>query len=152
MAGGETLFDIWMKQESDTIQNLSKAYGERMCMEQTLVKAYASTDKALTYIHYTPNILSTILSAMMVKLARMFALETIDRNLAWFISSGLISLQNGKKFPDVLREAVMELAPQALNLVDSFAIPEHLIQAPIAHNWTLYNADDNQGEMLKARL
>ena len=33
-------------------------------------------------------------------------------------------------------------------LIDSFAIPEHLVAAPIAGDWARYNAADNQGELL----
>ena len=43
-AGGQQLFDVWMKQESDTIQDLSKAYGERMCMEQIIQLINKNTD------------------------------------------------------------------------------------------------------------
>jgi hypothetical protein len=32
MGRGEKLFDVWMKQESDAIQALARAYGESMSM------------------------------------------------------------------------------------------------------------------------
>jgi acyl-CoA oxidase len=36
MGKGAPLFDVWMGEESDTIQAAAKAYGERICFEQTL--------------------------------------------------------------------------------------------------------------------
>ena len=36
MGKGKPLFEVWMGEESDTIQAAAKAYGERICFEQTL--------------------------------------------------------------------------------------------------------------------
>jgi acyl-CoA oxidase len=36
IGGGKPLFEVWMGEESDTIQAAAKAYGERICFEQTL--------------------------------------------------------------------------------------------------------------------
>mmetsp|Transcript_10956 Transcript_10956/g.12029 ORF Transcript_10956/g.12029 Transcript_10956/m.12029 type:complete len:627 (+) Transcript_10956:38-1918(+) len=138
MAAGQQLFDVWMKQESDTIQTLARAHGERMCMEQALAQAQKSNDRSLT--------------TMLIKLARMFALDIIEKDLAWYLTSGLITIKSGAGFSDLVRSAVLDIAPQSLNLADAFNIPEHLFQAPIAQNWTRYNEDDNQGELLRARL
>jgi acyl-CoA oxidase len=48
--GGAKLFDVWMKQESDLIQATSKAYGERICMEQCLSEAEKASDRSLKYV------------------------------------------------------------------------------------------------------
>ena len=37
MNAGATLFDVWMRQESDIIQALAKAHGGRIVLEQTLI-------------------------------------------------------------------------------------------------------------------
>ena len=36
LKSGKNLFDVWMREESDTIQAVARAYGERMCLEKTL--------------------------------------------------------------------------------------------------------------------
>jgi hypothetical protein len=41
------------------------------------------------------------------------------------------------------------LGNDALNLINSFGIPEHVISAPIAKDWVKYNETDNQGELVK---
>lgn len=138
MSKGQSLFDVWMKQESDTIQTLSKAHGERICLEQVMEQIRLSDDKGIKQI--------------LTQLAILFALSLIEERLSWYLTTGLISLQKGKLVPQLVRKYCALLAPQSLNLVDSFDIPEHLIQAPIAHNWAKYNETDNKGELLHARL
>ena len=41
---GEKLFDVWMKQESDLVQAAAHAYGERVCLEQTIRTLEANPD------------------------------------------------------------------------------------------------------------
>lgn len=38
MGSGKSLFDVWMGEESDTIQALGRAFGERVCAEAFLGK------------------------------------------------------------------------------------------------------------------
>lgn len=42
---------------------------------------------------------------------------------------------------------MVELSPHAAAVVDSFAIPDHLLAAPIAGDWARYNEGDNKGEL-----
>lgn len=137
-SGGVPLFEVWMKRESDTIQMLSRAYGENIVLNEMLSQIQQSSDPGLK------DILS--------KITIVFALSSINSDLSWFMTSGLLSLKNGSNVPDSLRKAISELAPQALNIVDSFGIPEAMYQAPIAMNWAQYNETDNQGELLSAKL
>jgi acyl-CoA oxidase len=37
MAGGKSLFQVWMTEESDLIQATSKSFGERICLEHTII-------------------------------------------------------------------------------------------------------------------
>lgn len=46
---GEALFTVWMKEESDLIQAVSKSYGERICVEQTLAAYTRETNPELKY-------------------------------------------------------------------------------------------------------
>ena len=39
------------------------------------------------------------------------------------------------------------LTPQALNLVESFAISDEMLSAPIARDWVGFNEVDNKGEL-----
>ncbi len=55
--------------------------------------------------------------------------------------------QAGRTVPEAVRCAVVELSPHAAAVVDSFAIPDHLLAAPIAGDWARYNEVDNKGEL-----
>ena len=44
---GETLFNVWMKEESDLVQAVARAYGERICLEQLLEQHSKQTDPEL---------------------------------------------------------------------------------------------------------
>jgi acyl-CoA oxidase len=139
MASGQSLFDIWMKHESDTIQGLSRAHGERICMEQCFVQ--------LRRTNVGPGV-----RQILTKLCTLFALHAIETELPFYVAHGFIAARSVSSVGDLVRRSVADLAPQALALVESFAIPEHLICAPIAQNWVRYNEVDNKGELVQARL
>lgn len=61
------------------------------------------------------------------------------------------SWQVGRLVPDFVRQLVSSIGPNAQQLVNAFGIPDHLVAAPIAGNWELYNTYDNQGELLARR-
>jgi len=58
------------------------------------------------------------------------------------------------RVPGFSRDAVRALAPDALGIMEAFAIPDVLLHAPIALDWQLYNESDNKGEVynLKSKL
>lgn len=70
------------------------------------------------------------------------------QDLSWFLLDGLVPLAAGRAVGEAARGLCAALAPQTRVLVDSFAIPEHLVAAPIAADWAAYNAGDNRGELL----
>ena len=47
LGGGQKLFDVWMKQESDLIQALAKAYGERICVDHILIAYENAKDSGI---------------------------------------------------------------------------------------------------------
>lgn len=136
MQNGESLFDVWMKEESATIQALAKAHGERICFEQVMEQ-----------MKRTPEV-----APILNDVAVIYALACIESDLGWYLSLSHISLKVGQVFSETFAKRIRALSPQALTLVDAFAIPEWLIRAPIALDWTKFNKDDNQGELLQSRL
>jgi acyl-CoA oxidase len=82
-------------------------------------------------------------------LARVFAISCVERDLSWYLTESIVTVATGSKVTDLSRQATMKLAPQSLNLIAAFDIPEHLIQAPIAHNWAKYNEVDNKGKLTR---
>jgi acyl-CoA oxidase len=117
---GIPLFDVWMKEESNTIQNLAKAYGERIAIEsvaRTIDTCPASCKPVFGII------------------AKVFGLDVIMSDARFFMTRGLISLETGQAVEGKLNAAVKELAPSALRIVESFGIPEHGVRVPIAKDY-----------------
>lgn len=50
---------------------------------------------------------------------------------------------------DIAAEACRVLAPDALDLCNSFKLSDEMLSAPIARDWVDYNVGDNQGELSK---
>ena len=135
MKGGKDLFQIWMKEESDLIQSTAKSYGESICLEQFLVN-----------IH---SIKSPKSQEMMTKLATLYALNSIQRDLAWFMSEGIFPPQIYQKMASIYDAAVSAVAPIAMDAVAAFDVREEMLNAPIASDWIKYNTYNNQGKSKK---
>jgi acyl-CoA oxidase len=66
------------------------------------------------------------------KVCDLFAVSTIDNDLAWFLGHERISNTRGKAVTAKVNELCKELRPHAATLVDAFGIPDECVAAPIA--------------------
>merc|ERR1712083_1148532 len=73
--------------------------------------------------------------------------STLEKDLPTFLSAGLLTSAQADVVLTINRRLCSELAPSALALIDSFGLPEEMLQSPIASDWVGYNAYDNQGEL-----
>ena len=69
---GKTVFDVWMKEESDLVQAAAAAYGEHVCMEQ-FVKAVGEHPRSLHAI------------------CCLYAVTRLDADLSFFLTRRLIN-------------------------------------------------------------
>jgi hypothetical protein len=70
------------------------------------------------------------------------------QDLATFLTSGILTPEEGRQVIQFSRECCSTLAPNVVDLVSSgFGIPVHAIGAPIAADWSKYNQFDNRGEV-----
>ena len=132
-AGKEGLFNTWMYDESDLIQHAAKAFGERLVSDQFLEvisKADANLQPVLKQLH------------------KLYVVDVLERNLGWYLLSETLSVQDGSAVNAAAAKLCKDLAPQALPLVESFAITDTMLSAPIALDWVQYNTFDNQGEVM----
>jgi acyl-CoA oxidase len=130
---GKNLYDIWMYEESDLIQNLAQAYSEQLIFKSFL-------DVQRTCDANLKPILSQLLS--------LTAMTWIEKDLGWYVSTGALSAAMGRKVPEFARALCEEIAPNAIDLIAAFGIPNHMRYAPIAGDWKKYNEFDNFGELL----
>ncbi|KAI1318003.1 hypothetical protein EDD11_007386 [Mortierella claussenii] len=140
MGKGKDLFEVWMGEESDTIQAAAKAYGERICFEETL------------------KVISTVsggAKAILETLLRLWGLSMVDQYLAWYMTRGLVSQQTAFKVPQAVRDVVAVVGENSLAISDILGVDERLIFAPIAGGsggWEIYNEVDNKGELMSHDL
>jgi len=136
MKAGAPLYEVWMKRCSDFAQGLARAFMERTVLDEML-KSIAKVDKSI--------------QGMLEKLTVLFALDAIETDIAWFLTHNVLALDMGKQLFDDIRvlcgNGANGLADNALELVDAFGIPDHLLP-PAALDWVEYNVKDNQGELL----
>ena len=135
---GKTIFQVWMKEESDLIQATSKAYGESICLDQTLLAVKNEQDAGVR------DALSRV--------AHLFAHTLVSQDLAWYLANQLITPQSGKQIVSLQRQLIAELKPYVSDLVVSLGVKPWMTFAPIAADWAEYNRTDNKGELVVSRL
>jgi len=133
-SSGVPIFEAWMKQESDTVQALARAHGDRIVLEQVIISIQKLTGGS---------------SKILANVACLYALTQIDANLAWYIVNQLISVQTAATVQPLIREIVKDIAPYSIQLVDVLGVDPRVLYAPIANDWAKYNEIDNRGELVK---
>ncbi|XP_049849386.1 uncharacterized protein LOC126318617 isoform X1 [Schistocerca gregaria] len=134
---GQTLFEIWMYEESEGIQSLALAYGERIAMEECLRAIKNAEDSQVR--------------AVLSSLTHLYGLKCVERDLRFYYEQGVLAPWSNRSFQQEVDRSIKDVAEHSLLVVQSFGLPEHIVQAPIAHNWAEYNEHDNRGE-IRARL
>lgn len=134
---GPALFDAWMKHQSDAIQAAAQAFAEREVLAASLRAVGTLRPEA---------------AAALAPVVLAYALGVLDADAAWLMTEGLLPVDVARALPDALRALCTRLGPRLPFYVGAFGIPEHLLSAPIAHDWALYNQSDNKGEVLGERF
>merc|ERR1711983_118775 len=132
-AGKSGTYESWMFEESDLIQHAGKAFGERLIADRFSV-TLETCDKDLQ------PILSNLFSLYMSTI--------IEKNLAWFVISGLVPSSQIESIKSSSADLCAELGTQSLAICESFGITDTMLSAPIALDWVGFNSYDNQGELM----
>jgi acyl-CoA oxidase len=66
------------------------------------------------------------------RVCQLFALATIETDLAWFLGHGRMTPGRAKRVTQAVNGLCQELRPSALTMVEGFSIPEDWFDAPIA--------------------
>jgi acyl-CoA oxidase len=133
-AGKDGLFTEWMYEQSNTIQASGRVYGERLISEQFL-QVISTADHSL--------------QPVLRLLHRLYVLDILERDLGAYMLTGILTSDIAKAVGGAIEKTCKELAPDCLALVDSFAMTNEMLSAPIAQNWITYNDNDNKGEVRK---
>lgn len=127
------VFDTWMHHESDLVQHLSQAFGEREVLEASM-KAMEKCSPSLR------KVLEAVL--------QVYGLTRLEADLSWFMLENLISISAASVISHRARELCALVGQQWQLLVAGFGVPDWLVAAPAAGDWVRFNAVDNRGEVL----
>ena len=126
------IYDTWMYEKSDNIQDLATSYGENIVVNQFLKVIEESDDD---------------LKETLIELYKVYCLTLIKENIGFFIKENLINKKSYEKVNEELNLNNKLLAQKSLDLVKSFNIPDWMHHAPIANDWEEYNRTENNGEL-----
>jgi acyl-CoA oxidase len=98
--------------------DVAQAYLERVTLEQ-FQKAIATVE-------------DEALKNTLTKLLQLYALHQIEKNKAWYLEQGYMEAIKTKAIRKMVNQLCWEIRPDAVALVDAFAIPDSCLAAPIA--------------------
>lgn len=75
-------------------------------------------------------------------------MSRLENDLAYCLCEGLVRTEAGSEVPRSARRLCAMVSKRWKDVVDGFGIPNHLVNAPIAGDWTKYNSVDNRGEVV----
>lgn len=131
-AGKTKYFDTWVHQEQHLVQELGRAYGDRLI----------STAARNAITHADPEI-----KPILNKLHQMYLIDVLEKKKGHLFAEGLITFSTLSKISEVHRRLTREIGPDALNITDSFGYTDEMLSAPIARDWHTWNTVDNRGEV-----
>ncbi|EGR32939.1 hypothetical protein IMG5_065950 [Ichthyophthirius multifiliis] len=138
MKQGKDIYEIWMEKENASVQNLAKSFGERIIADfaQDMILKARHDIRIPLDLCFQLHLLGVVLS-----------------NLGWYLINGIISIEGAKSLEENRKNSINKLHGMALHIVNSFGIPEHLLNAPIAQDYEKFNSQPNNGELIQnARL
>lgn len=115
----------------DTALDLVEAYANRRAAEAFLAAAHRTTDEP------TRSLLEQAL--------HLFALERLTPHTGPLLADGHLTADTVRALPDAVDRLHTRLAPHALTMVEAFAIPDTILEAPIATDTYLRTYDDPHG-------
>ena len=74
----------------------------------------------------------------MGEIARLYAVDVIEKDIASFLSCGLLTPGDLNTVQEASHELCRSLGVLAHELVSAFGIPEGLVTAPIAKDWAAH--------------
>ncbi len=104
------------------------------CQDHLLALAHAHVEREILQQFHDAidDVPATQLQSILKTLCDLFALSRIEADRGWFLEQGYIEGNKARKIRTVVNRLCHEVRLQALPLVDSFAIPDELLGAPIA--------------------
>ena len=135
---GKSQYQIMMREVSDTIQDLSMAYGERLAIEQCI--------EFLSKVKNPEN------KKLMETVFRVFAIDAVIHDLGFYLISGAVNPTAAKALPETQKKLIKEVSQNINVLLECLNVPAHALHAPLAADYVDYYSRPNYGEVHNAKL
>merc|ERR1719499_1817129 len=112
------------------------AYGQRICMEQTISNINSCEDLQLKDV--------------LLKFGLLYGLECIKEDLSWYILNKVLSLDQARRVQKLWSALCHDTCKYSLAVCSSFGIPLSQM-SPMAMDWEEYNKYDNFGEAMSSK-
>jgi len=131
----EKIYNYWMNEASNNIQELAEIFGERICME------YYVNDFMKKFSNNSENM------KKLEKIAMLFSLLHIRKYLSFFLIHELINVENSKNLKDSTNDLIRNIFVFSNEILDGFGVPDELVIAPIANDYKeYYKVEQTDGE------
>ncbi len=110
-----------------------------------LVDAYAARRAAEAFLAAVDQVGDTATRTVLDQLFQLFALQRLAPHAGLLLADGHLSAEDVRELDPAADRISAWLAPHALTLVDAFAIPDEVLQAPIATEGFAAAYDDPAG-------
>lgn len=128
------IYNIWMLNESNSIQSLAFCYGKRLSLEAFLASSLFDQQNEKQ-------------KHVFLKIALLDSLLFINESLGWYTINGYISSKAGLLIDEQISKYVKDLALYVNEIINGFDIPENSITAPIYTDYVkYYSVDKTDGE------
>jgi acyl-CoA oxidase len=98
--------------------DVAQAYLERIVLAQFQEAIHSIEDQKIKEI--------------MLKICQLYALSQIEKNKGWYLEDGYMEAVKTKAIRKMVNQLCWEIRPDAVSLVNAFAIPDNCLAAPIA--------------------
>ena len=122
MGEGKSIYEIWMREDNDIVQQVARAFGERIAAEFAWKRIQTHSN-------------SNNLKNLLILYLKLHLSAVVLKDLGWYILNDLVCIPAAKAINSLHKNVVDKLHPYALDTVNAFGIPEHLITAPIAQDY-----------------
>lgn len=127
----DEVFETWMLNESDLIQDLALTFGKRHSLEGFI----------------NSNLFKTKNSELYTAIASLDALTYIKENLHWYILNDYLNKKACLNLDDIINELVKKVAKFAEEICSGFNIPRSSLNVPIYSGYQkYYSVDKTDGE------
>nr|WP_168723521.1 acyl-CoA dehydrogenase [Streptomyces sp. SAT1]ANO42121.1 acyl-CoA oxidase [Streptomyces sp. SAT1] len=110
-----------------------------------LVDAYAARRAAQAFLAAVGQVRDPAVRALLQQVFRLFALECLSPHAGVLLADGRLTAETVHGLEPAVDRLGAELAPHALDLVAAFAVPDAMLQAPIATDGYAAAYDDPAG-------